>query len=193
MPEVINEVSDHEGDGPDLTPKKVILDHVYTCIYIWVVLLYEIADIFEQSNLKYAVVGGYAMALHGIIRATMDVDLVLSLTQADFELAEKVLNKIGLQSRLPIRAHEVFKMRKEYIENRNLIAWSFVDYTNPVRQVDILITKDLKKMETVRISVGTRKIPVASLNELLKMKSEAGRAQDFLDVEKIKEKLNAKK
>lgn len=35
-------------------------------------------------------------------------------------------------------------MRKEYIENRNLIAWSFVDYQNPSRQVDILITKDLR-------------------------------------------------
>lgn len=133
------------------------------------------------------------MALHGMVRATMDIDFVLSLRQADFELAEKALGSIGLKSRLPIRAQDVIKMRKEYIENRNLIAWSFVDYQNPSRQVDILITRDLKDLELVKISVGGRKIPVASLGELLRMKKEAGRPQDLIDIENIKARLYAKK
>lgn len=156
-------------------------------------LLYEITDIFEQSHLKYAIVGGYALALHGLVRATMDVDIVLKLKQADFELAEELLGKIGLQSRLPIRASDVIKMRVEYIENRNLIAWSFVDYKNPSRQVDLLITKDLKDLDTERISVGGRKIHVVTLRQLLEMKIESGRPQDLIDVKNIQEKINAKK
>ncbi|HEY8269813.1 MAG TPA: hypothetical protein VIG33_02925 [Pseudobdellovibrionaceae bacterium] len=96
-------------------------------------LLYQITDIFDISKIKYALVGGYALALHGLVRATMDVDLVLNLKQSDFEQAETALGKIDLQSRLPIRAQDIIKMRKEYIENRNLIAWSFVDYKNPTR------------------------------------------------------------
>ena len=96
-------------------------------------LLFEITDAFEKSKLKYAIVGGYAMALHGLVRATMDVDLVLSLTEESYQLAEKTLKSIHLESRLPIRAQDVIKMRKEYIEQRNLIAWSFVDYRNPSR------------------------------------------------------------
>lgn len=155
--------------------------------------LYELTDAFNAAKLKYALVGGYALALHGLVRATMDVDFVLTLTQGDFELAEKTLGKIGLQSRLPIRAQDVIKMRKEYIENRNLIAWSFIDYKNPSRQVDILITKDLKNLETEKITVGGRKISVASLAELLKMKTEAGRPQDLVDIENIKAKLHEKK
>lgn len=156
-------------------------------------LLFQITDAFEAVKLKYALIGGYAMALHGMVRATMDIDFVLSLRQADFELAEKALGSIGLKSRLPIRAQDVIKMRKEYIENRNLIAWSFVDYQNPSRQVDILITRDLKDLELVKISVGGRKIPVASLGELLRMKKEAGRPQDLIDIENIKARLYAKK
>jgi nucleotidyltransferase AbiEii toxin of type IV toxin-antitoxin system len=147
--------------------------------------LYELTDAFNAAKLKYALVGGYALALHGLVRATMDVDFVLSLTQNDFELAEKTLGKIGLQSRLPVRAQDIIKMRKEYIENRNLIAWSFIDYKNPSRQVDIIITKDLKDMDTLKISVGGRKLSVASLQELLKMKTEAGRPQDLVDIENI--------
>ena len=156
-------------------------------------LLYEIIDSFESQKLKYVLVGGYALALHGLVRATMDVDFVLTLKQSDFELAEKALGLIGLQSRLPIRAQDIIKMRREYIENRNLIAWSFVDYKNPSRQVDILITKDLKDITIEKVSVAGRKVSVASLKDLLKMKEEAGRPQDLIDIQNIKEKLNGKK
>lgn len=153
-------------------------------------LLYEIVDSFHTKDLNYALVGGYALALHGLVRATMDVDFVLSLKQTDFELAEIALGEIGLKSRLPVRAQDIIKMRREYIEERNLIAWSFVDYNNPSRQVDILITKDLKKIKTQKISVGGRKIVVATLLEILKMKQEAGRPQDLIDIKSIQEKLN---
>lgn len=152
-------------------------------------LLYEITDTFDQAKLKYALVGGYALALHGLVRATIDIDLVLSLKMSDFVLAEKLLEQLGLKSRLPIRAQDVIKMREEYIKNRNLIAWSFVDYQNPSRQVDILITKDVRDLDVEKISVGGKKLSVISLKELLKMKIEAGRPQDLIDVQSIKEKL----
>ncbi len=155
--------------------------------------LYEVIDAVESVKINYSIVGGYALALHGIIRATMDVDLVLSLSLKDFELVEKAFLKINLKSRLPIRAQDVIKMRKEYIERRNLIAWSFVDYQNPSRMVDILITEDVANLDIKKISVGGRKIPVASLQDLLAMKLKAARPQDLVDVENLRKKINEKK
>ena len=160
-------------------------------------LLFQLTDAFDKAKLKYALIGGYALALHGLVRATIDVDFVLTLKLPDFELAEKVLGQLGLKSRLPVRAQDIIKMRQEFIKNRNLLAWSFVDPQNPSRQVDILITKDVKDLTVESISVGGRKIKVASLKNLLEMKTEAGRPQDLIDIrnikEKIKEKLNEKK
>ena len=156
-------------------------------------LLYEIVEAFDREKLNYTLVGGYALALHGLVRATVDVDLVINLKLEDFELAEKILGKLGLQSRLPVRAQDIIKMRVEYIKNRNLMAWSFVDFNNPSRQVDILITKDVRDLEVEKVSVGGRKIKVVSLRELLKLKQEAGRPQDLIDVQRIKEKINEKK
>lgn len=155
--------------------------------------LYKLTDAFDQAGLKYAVVGGFALGLHGIIRATVDVDFVMKLNLDSFELAEKVLAQLGLQSRLPIRAQDLIKMRKEYIKNRNLLAWSFVDPKNPINQVDILITKNLSQLKTQTVSLGGRKIVVATLEELLRMKTAAGRPQDLLDIAMIEEKLNEKK
>jgi adenine deaminase len=159
---------------------------------MYFMLLYQLTDAFDKAKLKYAIVGGYGLALHGLVRATMDVDFVLSLRQQDFEVAEQTLGGIGLKSRLPIRAQDIIKMRKEYISKRNLIAWSFVDYKDPTRQVDILINRDLRKMETQKISVGGRKLVVATLQELMEMKKEAGRPQDLIDIKNIQEKLNEK-
>lgn len=156
-------------------------------------LLYEITDAFKKVDLKYAIVGGYALALHGLVRATMDVDFVLSLRLHDFELAEKALGGLGLRSRIPVRAQDIVKMRKEFIQERNLIAWSFVDYNEPSRQVDILINKDLRNLEVKSISVGGRKISVVTLQELLRMKQEVGRPQDLIDVKNIQDLLNGKK
>lgn len=154
--------------------------------------LFEITDLFNSHKLSYALVGGYALAMHGIVRATIDVDLVLNLKLSDFERAEKLLIKLGLQSRIPVRSKDIISMREEYIKNRNLIAWSFVDPGNPTKQVDILINKDLSSLKTQAISVGSRKIVVANLEELLKMKQESKRPQDLVDIQNIKSKLNEK-
>ncbi len=154
--------------------------------------LYQVLDSLNSAKLKYAVVGGYALALHGLVRATMDVDLVLCLKQEDFVKAEQALSALGLRSRLPLKAEEVIQMRQEYIERRNLLAWSFVDFKNPTRQVDILITEDFRRLKTQMVSVGGRKVIVATLKELIRMKESSGRPQDLVDIENMKRVLNEK-
>ncbi len=156
--------------------------------------IYQVLDTLTKARLKYALVGGYALVFHGLVRATVDVDLVLSLTIKDFKSAENALAKIGLKSRLPVRAEDIIKMRIEYIEKRNLLAWSFVDYADPTKQVDLLITKDVKDLDVEKVSVGGRKIYVATLSELLRLKTESGRPQDLVDIQNIRNKLaNEKK
>lgn len=170
------------------------LDIVYTSIYSYgQMFFYEVCDAFHFARVPFVVVGGYAMALHGMVRATMDVDLVLNLKLEDFEKAERVLGELGLKSRIPVRAQDIIKMREEYIKQRNLIVWSFVDYKNTTRQIDILINKNLKDLEVEVLSFAGRKIPVVSLVELARLKKEAGRPQDLLDLENIKRILDEKK
>lgn len=145
----------------------------------------------EKSKIEYAVVGGYALALHGIVRATMDVDLVVNVSEATLSKVERALGDLGLTSRLPIRAKEVAQFREEYIQRRNLIAWSFVDFQDQTRQVDILIPYDLKGMGVERMKWGGLRVSVVDLPTLLKMKLEAARPQDLIDAEKIREKIKS--
>jgi hypothetical protein len=156
-------------------------------------LLYELVDAFHSKKINFAIVGGYALALQGLVRSTVDIDIVLSLKLNDFQNAELALKEIGLISRIPVRAKDVISMREEFIAKKNMIAWSFVDYDDPTRQVDIIITEELKDLKIKTISVGTRKIPVATLDELIRMKSISGRPQDLVDIKNIRELSNDKK
>lgn len=105
--------------------------------------LEKICAALRQAGVRYAVAGGYAVALHGAVRGTIDVDVVLRWTERTLTGAVAALNGIGLVSRLPVTAREVFAFRDEYVEHRNLVAWNFYNPDDPLEQVDIIITYDL--------------------------------------------------
>ncbi len=136
-------------------------------------LLTEVASLFKKNKIDFVIVGGYAVALHGAVRGTVDVDLALALNEKTYSAAEKLLNELGLVSRLPLKAKEVFHFREEYAKNRNLLAWSFCDSQNPLRQLDILILCDSKKIKKVTKKVNGVDIPIAAIDDLISMKKAA--------------------
>lgn len=148
----------------------------------------KVCQSLENANVSYAIVGGYAVALHGAVRGTVDVDIVIAWTRENLQNTEKALNQIGLVSQLPLHAQNVFESKNEYVEKRNLIAWHFYNPSNPLEQVDLIITYDLqdKKIESISTPVG--KINVLSRNDLIAMKRKSGRPQDLEDIKAL-EKL----
>ncbi|MEI6806090.1 MAG: hypothetical protein WCK49_06240 [Myxococcaceae bacterium] len=139
----------------------------------------------ESYRVPYALVGGYAVALHGAPRGTIDLDFIVRFQEKDFIDLETAFNSIGLKSRLPVTAKQVFQFRQEYIEQRNLIAWSFVNPNNPIETVDIIITKNLFDCSTVNRDLGKLIVKVLSKKDLIEMKQESGRAQDLLDIKAL--------
>lgn len=139
----------------------------------------------RSRRVRYALVGGYAVALHGAVRGTVDVDIVIALDRPTFERAEAALRAIGLESRLPVTAAEVFEFREEYIERRNLRAWSFTNPDNPLEVVDILITEDAAAIDTVVKRAFGMSIKVAAIPALIAIKEKSGRPQDLEDIKAL--------
>lgn len=145
----------------------------------------KVAQCLKAENIKYAVVGGYAVALHGVTRGTVDIDLVIAFSKANLNAVQSALQSLGLVSRLPVNADSVFDFRKEYIRDKNLVAWSFYNPAHPLECVDILITEDLKDLEVDRLRFAGELIPVVSKKDLIKMKRKSGRPQDLEDVKAL--------
>jgi hypothetical protein len=155
---------------------------VYT-LFMW---LTDLTSALNKEKVSYALVGGYAVALHGAVRGTLDIDLIIAHDKSSFENTETVLLSLGLQSRLPITAGEVFAFRKEYIARRNLIAWSFFHPHEPRKTVDIIITHDLKKLKTKTVRVENSHVNILAIGDLIAMKKQSGRPQDLADIAALK-------
>lgn len=150
--------------------------------------LERVCDALQRAGVRYAVVGGHAVALHGAVRGTLDIDIALNWSRKSLRDAEQALEGLGLESRLPVSADEVFEFREDFINKRNLVAWNFYNADDLSEQVDIVLPYDLKGRKTKRITVGNTELRVLSLNDLIEMKRESGRAQDMADAEAL-EKL----
>lgn len=150
--------------------------------------LLEVVGALKEAGVPYAVAGGYAVALHGAVRGTMDIDFVISLKPPHLAAAESALHSLGLKSRIPVTHQEISQFRKEYIQKRNLTAWGFVDLKDPTRLVDLLLVEDISKVKTVTKRVSGVDIKILSIPSLIKMKKAAGRPQDLEDIRAL-EKL----
>lgn len=171
-------------------PRGVYLhtNHLPTSIYRYILQgmkLTEIVTELKAAKINYMIVGGYAVNFHGYSRNTVDIDLIIKLTLANLKKVEKILNGLGMVSKLPIDAASVFNFREEYIKNRNMIAWNFYSEENPTDQVDILITHDVSDFKAEKFKVGDMIFKVISKDDLIAMKKESAREKDLLDIKEL--------
>lgn len=148
--------------------------------------IHDLCNALEKAKIPYAIVGGYAVALHGAVRGTVDVDLVINWTLKNLQKIEKVLKEeVGLVSLIPINADNLYHFRDQYIQERHLIAWNFYDPHKPSNQVDIVINYDLQGSRTDTVKTTLGKIKILSRKDLIKMKKSSGRPQDLEDVKSL--------
>lgn len=150
--------------------------------------IYRFANSLKKYQIPYAIVGGHAVALHGALRGTVDIDFIIKWNKTNLLNAEKALNSIGLISRLPINAEDVFNFRDEYIEKRNLIAWSFYNPAKNEEQIDLLINFDLGRKKVITAELEDATIHYLNKKDLIAMKKLSGREQDLADIDAL-EKL----
>lgn len=145
----------------------------------------RLANALTAHGVPYAIVGGHAVALHGALRGTVDIDFVIRWQQKHLLAAEAALASIGLTSRLPITARDVFRFREEYIHNRNLLAWSFYNPAHQDQQVDLLIHFDLGRKRVVTAHTQEGDIHYLNKADLIAMKRASGRPQDLADIDAL--------
>lgn len=148
-------------------------------------LLSRLTRSLKKHKVQYALAGGWAVALHGAVRGTVDIDIAIVLTRDNLSRTEKALQSMGLESRLPVTVEDLIQFREEYIKNKKMLAWRFTNPQDGTEVIDVLIVQDLKELEIEKMKVGNELIPVISKPDLIKMKKRSGRPQDLEDVEAL--------
>ena len=158
----------------------------------------ELFKALEKAQVRYLVVGGVAMVLHGFIRMTMDLDLFIALDPSNIERFLKVVQDLGYRPDIPVKLED-FSSTKKRQEWRNEKGMLVFPLSHPVQlnhRIDVFIEEQLPFIEAYErrfpVKVQDCTVQVASVNDLVAMKRKAGRAQDLEDIEALKRlgKLN---
>ena len=149
-------------------------------------LICRIDEALAGHGVDYAVAGGWAVSLHGAVRGTLDVDVVIPRRRGQYVAAAEALASIGLTSGLPIDAGAVFDQLDALMAAKNLVAWNFVNLDRPNEVVDVLVGEDRREFDIETRRVAGRDIPVIDREGLIRMKQRAGRRQDLSDVEALR-------
>lgn len=146
----------------------------------------------NKAKVKYLVVGGVAVNLYGYVRFTGDLDLLIALDKENLSKIDKVMKKLKYSEHLPVSIFALSdeKQVKSWIKEKNLKAYTFNPPKNNLLQIDIIIEDSLKfksyeKKKNVK-AMGNLKIPVVSIEDIIKMKKKANREKDILDLKVIK-------
>ncbi|MGH9750253.1 MAG: nucleotidyl transferase AbiEii/AbiGii toxin family protein [Candidatus Polarisedimenticolia bacterium] len=153
----------------------------------------------NDSDVRYVVVGGLAVVLHGHARLTADVDLVVDLEETQAAKAIAVLVAMGLRPRVPVDPEDFARrvVRETWIRDRGMQVFSMYDPANPMRVVDLFVSHPIPFEElwtrSERFDLRATSIRVASIPDLVHLKRLAGRPQDMSDIEQLEAILESRK
>ena len=149
----------------------------------------QILKTLEQEKVTYAIIGGVAVVLHGYVRFTKDIDLLIEFSRENVARFAKALSILNFRPGVPIDPLQLAEegARRKWMAEKNAKVITFYNPASPLLQIDVLITRDLAGLKTTRKQVGNFMVSVADFDDLLRMKQETGRPTDLIDIEKLKE------
>ena len=156
----------------------------------------QIESLFEaltQRNVRYVVVGGVAVVLHGHPRLTADVDLAIDLDPEPLTHAMQVLTELGFEPQLPVSINQFVDpaIRAEWISQRNLTVFSLRSRSNALLTADVFAENPIPFADlwrdAVQIALTVTTVRIASIAHLIEMKLLAGRPKDLEDIAHLRE------
>jgi len=162
------------------------------------VALYEpILEALNRNQVRYVVVGGVAVVLHGYARLTADLDLAVDLLPREARRAVGTLVNLGFLPRAPVDPYGFAEpsIRTRWMAQPGVQGLSMRDQSDPSRTVDVLGVElvpfgELWDRSDLVCLRGTA-ARVASVRDLITLKRLAARPEDQIDIEALEAISNA--
>jgi hypothetical protein len=149
----------------------------------------------SEAQVRYVLVGGMAVQLHGYFRATFDVDLVLAMDDENLARFIGVAKQIGLVPSIPVPIDSLRNAAQieQWHREKGMLAFSLREPKTGGGVVDVLVRPEVPFDQLSKNAVAgqlfSQQVMIASIDDLLTMKHCANRDKDKLDIaalEKIK-------
>jgi hypothetical protein len=148
----------------------------------------EILDAPNRARVRYLVVGGVAVVLHGYLRTTADLDLVIQLQRENVLRAMRALGELKYRPRAPVPA-EAFaesELREQWIREKGLAVFSLWSPAHPTLEIDFFVAEpfdfDSVYSRCLRVPLENTEVTVIALDDMIALKRRVGRPRDLEDV-----------
>jgi predicted nucleotidyltransferase len=137
----------------------------------------EFIQFLNDNHVRYLIVGGYAVAIHGHPRYTKDIDIWIEMSPENADNLLQALEEFGFSS-LGLQS-------EDFLTPDQIIQLGY-----PPSRIDLLTTIDGVNFENcypLRLEVTIDNIVVnfIDLDNLRKNKQASGRVQDLADLENL--------
>lgn len=156
--------------------------------------MYTLLSALSDAEVDYVLIGGLAVTLHGYQRVTMDVDVVLSMDDRNLARFVECAKSAGLRPVLPIpiEALRNASVIDQWHREKGMLAFALRSPEAIATVIDVLVRPVVPYVELKRNAVvkriGPLSVPVAGIDDLIRLKTGTGRTKDRLDIEEL-EKL----
>ena len=146
----------------------------------------------QRHQVEYVLIGGLAVALHGIERNTMDIDVCLVISPDNLRRMIEAAKELNLSPVLPVPLETLSQIDtlKEWHQQRNLRAFALRTPDLAGVTLDLLLFPPVAPADmcqrAVRLVVSGIPIQLASVDDLIALKQSVGRPIDLADIEHLK-------
>lgn len=150
-------------------------------------------DALNEHHVRYILIGGAAMMLHGSAYQTLDIDICYEHTRPNIEALVAALRPFRPQLRVATGEVLPFRWEARTIQNGQNFTLS-----TDIGDIDILATvagfatfADIKKLSG-RFQIGDRNVPMLTIYGLIAAKRAAGRTKDLLALPELEAMAEAR-
>jgi len=146
----------------------------------------KIIDALEKEKVDYILIGGFAMVLYGMPRATQDIDIFIKCREENIERLQRALYSV-------FNNKNVFEITFSELQNYPVIRYGAEEgyYVDILANIGTAFSfEDLMFEE---LNVEGHKINIASVESLYKLKENTLRAIDKSDLLFLKQAMKNKK
>lgn len=142
----------------------------------------------ERENVRYLLIGGLALNIHGVERATMDIDLMLAMDTDNLHAFIRAAQELGMQPVAPVLLEDLADTTqvRRWIEEKHMIAFGLRPRAPSAPTLDILIRPriDFEQAWQRRVekNLGNERIQLAHIDDLIGLKTGTGRLRDQSDI-----------
>ncbi len=136
----------------------------------------RVYELLNKNNVRYIVIGGYAVVYHGYVRSTNDIDIWIDIRKDNIRKVIKTLDEFGFSS---------LNIKETDFSPNQIIPLGY-----PPNRIDLITTLAGIDFETCyeskeQVTIDHIAVNIIDLENLIKAKKASNRTRDLADIEEL--------